>query len=78
MNVSLQLFFTNQRRKEMPIKPGHTYATCEICEKEMVKNGCCKHRYTINWKKFYPIKCGDDHVYGTCHDCGAKPGQYHH
>ncbi len=53
------------------------YATCEYCGREM-DHGCNRHWYVINRKKYEAIKNGDDGSEGVCHDCNARPGEYHH
>ena len=54
------------------------YATCGFCGKEMHDNGCRRHWYRVNDKLYKAVKQGNDGNEGVCHDCGAKPGEYHH
>ncbi len=53
------------------------FATCKYCEREMDR-GCVKHWYLIDGKEYEAIKNGDDGNKGTCHDCNARQGEYHH
>jgi hypothetical protein len=60
-------------------------AKCKYCKREMTTaKGCVKVPIYHKGKDYNPVKCGDpgDWGYGqedyVCHDCGAKPGYYHH
>jgi len=41
-------------------------------------HGCKEHWYVINNKRYLAIVQGADGHDGVCHDCNARPGEYHH
>lgn len=54
-----------------------TWATCELCNREMKIDGGCLSTITIvgvDGKKYKRLK-NEDY---TCHDCNAGFGKYHH
>lgn len=59
-------------------------ARCNYCGQVMLEaDGCTKTHFTLNGKQYPRIKVGDKYDFepGTtsrCHDCTAKPGEYHH
>jgi len=55
---------------------------CKYCNKDMTEvDGCIEVPVVIEGEPNYqPVKYGEEKEdWGTvCHDCGAKPGNFHH
>ena len=60
-------------------------AICKLCKREMkTAHGCVCHNYVHDGKAVAAIKYGsEDYDFpvsknSVCHDCNARPGEYHH
>jgi hypothetical protein len=58
-------------------------ATCDYCEREMILAATCRVRYICEQGSVfefspYEIPPWLDDQSARCHDCGVRPGGFHH
>ncbi|MFR1537614.1 MAG: recombinase family protein [Blautia massiliensis (ex Durand et al. 2017)] len=74
-----QFIYTSNKKEDKTM-----LAKCNYCGQVMLEaDGCTKTYFTLNGKQYPRIRVGDKYDFepGTtsrCHDCAAKPGEYHH
>lgn len=57
-------------------------ALCETCgQRKLIVDGCSCHTVECNGKRYERIRYGEESIEwndNCCHDCGARPGHFHH